>query len=647
LSDLEKVRSNISFAEALHRRIATQPLDVTERVRLRCELFKRLEEAGDDEAAREALGELWSRVGERPALEGLDGPTAAEVLLCAGMLTSRIGNALQLEGAQESAKKLVGESIARFEELRLQERVAEAQVELAVCYWRQGAPDEARVILEQVLRREQGETLSEVKAVAFIHSASVERAAGKFDAAMKIYSEGAPLFEKLDSHSLKGRFHAGYGDLLMYLGEAENRAEHFERALVEFTIAGFHFEQAGHTRYRASVEHNLGQISLNIAKYEEAHAHLDHARRLSGELKDIFLPAQVDATRARLLLAEERVEEAERLSREAVLTLEKGGEQSLLTEALTTHGRALSLMERTEEALETLRSAFEVAREAGDQERAGRAALTIIEELGRHLSAGELSDTYEHAAEMLSDSRNLTTLKRLCTCASRTLFLLGAQVAPPDWKGFSLKEAIHRYEAGLIEKALKDAGGQVTRASHLLGIKYHNGLVSMLKGRHRNLLAERTPVLSRRRSIIKIREELGQRRGAQGNKQGDTQRAINIMHAEDNQVVAAAVKETLEMEGWRVETFFNGVVALGRLQSDTSFDALLFDNELPGMRGVELVRRARQLPRHKRTPILMLSASECESEARAAGADVFLRKPQDVLSLAATIKRLLAGVNKS
>ncbi|MCA1632671.1 MAG: response regulator [Acidobacteria bacterium] len=631
----------MSLAEELMSQIADPAGSPEERARLRCALARRLEESGDYEAAREALGELWAGVGERPALDGLDEPAGAGVLLCVGVLTGWLGSARQLDGLQELAKDLIGESILRFEELRQPERVAEARVELAVCYWRQGTFDEARVLLGEVLR-ELGEVESEVRAVALIRSAIVERSAGRFDVALRIHTEAAPYFERLGSHSLKGRFHVGYANLLLFLSEAWNRADYLDRALLEFTAAAYHFEQAGHARYHACVENNLGYLFLSIGKYEEAHAHLDRARALFKELEDGVHLAQVEETRSRVLLAEGRVHEAEKLARAAVWTLGNGGEHSLLAAALNTHGLALSRLGLVREARRVLRKAVEIAPEAGDPERAGRAALTLIEELGASLSGEELSATYERAAELLSGSQNPATLGRLCACARRTLFLLGAHPAPPDWNGFSFTEAIRRFEAGLIEKALRDAGGQVTRAAQLLGIRYHNGLVSMLNRRHRNLLSERTPVLARRRSIIKVRERPGARRGAVV----EAMRSINILHVEDNQMVAAAVKETLELEGWRVETCANGAVALGRVQSDAPFDALLFDDELPGMRGVEIVRRARALPRHRHTPMLMLSASDCESEARAAGVDAFLHKPQDVLALADTIRRLLAGVKE-
>jgi CheY-like chemotaxis protein len=71
------------------------------------------------------------------------------------------------------------------------------------------------------------------------------------------------------------------------------------------------------------------------------------------------------------------------------------------------------------------------------------------------------------------------------------------------------------------------------------------------------------------------------------------------------------------------------------------YDVLLVDYDLPFVNGLSLVRRARQLAHRQQTPIIMLSATNCEREAREAGVDVFLSKPEDVLKLAETIYRLL------
>lgn len=118
-------------------------------------------------------------------------------------------------------------------------------------------------------------------------------------------------------------------------------------------------------------------------------------------------------------------------------------------------------------------------------------------------------------------------------------------------------------------------------------------------------------------------------------------RLIHILYTEDNHLVLHAVRETLELEGWSVAACTDGLAALGRLESGERFDALLCDHDLPGLSGVELIRRARRLSQHRRTPIVMLSASEARAEALSAGADVFLRKPQDVGRLVETLAELL------
>src|SRR3954465_3007766 len=143
----------MSLASQLLRRVDNPALSVTERAVLRCQLAKELEDSGNYEAARAAMGELWQRVGERPQVNDLDRRTSAEVLLRAGSLSGWIGSANQVEGAQEIAKDLISESITNFEALRESEKAAEAYIDLAICYGREGAFDEARVTLREVLNR--------------------------------------------------------------------------------------------------------------------------------------------------------------------------------------------------------------------------------------------------------------------------------------------------------------------------------------------------------------------------------------------------------------------------------------------------------------------------------------------------------------
>jgi CheY-like chemotaxis protein len=219
-------------------------------------------------------------------------------------------------------------------------------------------------------------------------------------------------------------------------------------------------------------------------------------------------------------------------------------------------------------------------------------------------------------------------------------------IAPPDWKGFSFREAVRRYESHLIERALRDADGMVSRAAQWLGFKHHHSLVSLLKNRHKHLLHARTPIVPRKRSIIRSPAAPAAYREPQHHEPqragGKAVRPALILLVEDDQSVAVAVRDTLEEEGWAVRHCADGADARREIASEAHYDLLLLDNKLPGATGIEIVRRARSLPRRRKTPIIMFSADECEAEARRAGANAFLRKPRDTARLVETVARLLA-----
>lgn len=497
----------MNLTRDFHRRIADPDINRNERAALRCRLAKELQEAGNFELAREAMGDLWEALGKRPAVEGLDDQTIAEVILRVGTLTGWIGSAQQIDGTQELAKDLISESQRMFQALGQKDKAAEAKADLAVCYWREGALDEARVTLHESLR-ELNDTDVELKAVGFLRLGLVERSAKRFNDALRIYADAAQLFDRLNDHLLEGQFHVGFANLLNCLRTAESRADYGDRALIEYAAASFHFEQAGHGRYQACVENNLGFLFGTIGKFTEAHEHLDRAQMLFTQLKDDVHLAQVDETRARVMLAEGRLLEAEKTARAAVRTLEQGDEHSLFAEALTTHGIAQARLKHPELARATLERALEVAARAGDLESAGNAALIMVEELGTFLSNDDLKATIDHARELLANSQELSTLKRLTTCASRVLSLVHDRPGLPrsvDWRNFSFKRAVLHYEAHFIKLALDAADGVVSRAARLLGFNHHQSLLALLNGRHKNLRERQTPITPRRRSIIQKR----------------------------------------------------------------------------------------------------------------------------------------------
>ncbi len=405
---------------SLLRRLDNPGLNRNEQVELRCRLAKELEEAGNYEAARHALVDLWRRIGERPKIEGLGPRMAAEALLRVGSLTGWIGSAHQIEGAQELARDIISESITTFESLHETEKIAEALSDLAFCYWREGALDEARAALQEAISRLEHRE-SEQRAVALLRSSTVELSASRNHDALRILVDAAPLFEWSNNYALKGKYHGNLGIILKDLSENEQCETYRDRALIECSAASFYFEQVGHTCYRARNENNLGFLYFKAARFSEAHEHLDRARRLFISLKENGSVAQVDETRARALLAQGHNREAERVVRLAVRTLEKGDERFVFAEALATHGMTLARLGHYEQARATLQRAVEVAHQAGSLDRAGQAALTMIEELGERLTIEEMQSIYDRADELLTHSTDRGTLSRLRSCARQVV----------------------------------------------------------------------------------------------------------------------------------------------------------------------------------------------------------------------------------
>ena len=620
----------------------SRDLTLAERAALCCRLAKQLEEAGEYEAAREALIEFWPDHNEKPVLDALAPLDQAEILLRVGALVGWRGSTKPAVEGQEAAKNLISQSIQIFEKLGETNRAISARSDLALCYWRQGAFDEARLILLDIKAR-FSECDEETGAVALIRGALVEKTAGRYDSALSIYNEAAPIVERTNSDALKGSLHNGLGTVLNCLALGDQSEELIDRALVEFAAASFHFEQAGHQKFRARVENNLGYLFFTVGRFNEAHLHLDRARRLFIEVGDLETAAQADDTRARTFLAEGRTREAERFARSAVTTLEKGDEQALLAEALTTHGICLARLGNDPRSRLLLQRAIEVAERAGDLEGAGRAHLSLIEEMGEHTSGSELVSIYQSAADLLQRSQDPSVGKRLIACARKVIEVLGESEAEnretPDhsWEGFSFKEKILDCERALIERALRDSNGSVTRAARLLGFRHHQSLISLINSRHKELLKTRTAVRKRRRHIFSTPRKIKYR--PVGPEPGSDQ--ISILHAEDSQPIANLIGDIFSAEGWRVELCMEGDSALRKLTSDERFDLLLVDNELPGVSGLDLVKRTRKMTHRRRMPIIMLSGTDCETEAWRAGVDAFLQKPDQVNELPSTIARLL------
>jgi tetratricopeptide (TPR) repeat protein len=481
-----------------------------ERVSGLCARAKELEEAGKFEDARAVLSDFWQRIGDRPKLNGLDQPQRAELLLRVGTLSGWLGSARQIPGAQEIAKDLISESSGVFGQLGLVEKVAETQVDLGICYWREGALDEARITFDAALHT-IGDIQSQQRLRALLNKAIVEEVSSRSKEALRILSEAEPLFLLSTNHALRGKFHLEYATELKNLGLAERREDYIDRSLMQYTAASVELEQAGHERFLALVENNLGFLFVHLGRFQEAHQHLDRAVAMAQRLNDKGYRSQFEDTRARAFLGQGQLDQAEKMASSAVKGFREGDEQSNLSAALTTHATVLARKGRQREALTMFDEAVSVAAQGGDPETGGIASLAIIEELGATLSPEQLKNYYRSAESALKHSQHDAIRFRLGQCARK---LMVAESSPstsgvaadsatePAALTGSLEEQVLQYEANLIRQALESSDGSITRAARLLGVT-HQGLAFILNGRQKSLLSARKPAKPRRRSIIR------------------------------------------------------------------------------------------------------------------------------------------------
>lgn len=238
-----------------------------------------------------------------------------------------------------------------------------------------------------------------------------------------------------------------------------------------------------------------------VRRYSEAHENLDRAQEIFEKHQDTGNLAQVNETRARVLVAEHRYEEANPVISGVINIFEKGGENALLADALSIQGVVWARLGIYESSIHILHRAIAVAQDSGAFPNAGQAALTLIEEHGAsRLSETELYTIYRRADNILKDTQDIEDITRLRSCARIvTRRLAGARLSAKD---FSLPKAVLAFEAKFIREALKLEKGSISRAAKRLGVR-HQTLTHLLETRHRDLLNLRTPAKPRPRRMLR------------------------------------------------------------------------------------------------------------------------------------------------
>lgn len=115
----------------------------------------------------------------------------------------------------------------------------------------------------------------------------------------------------------------------------------------------------------------------------------------------------------------------------------------------------------------------------------------------------------------------------------------------------------------------------------------------------------------------------------------------SILVVEDEEKIARLLEIELEYEGYMVTKAMDGLDALALYRSKT-WDLILLDVMLPGLSGIELLRRIRSHDLH--TPVLLLTAkSSVEDKVSGLdlGANDYITKPFQIEELLARVRAAL------
>lgn len=113
-----------------------------------------------------------------------------------------------------------------------------------------------------------------------------------------------------------------------------------------------------------------------------------------------------------------------------------------------------------------------------------------------------------------------------------------------------------------------------------------------------------------------------------------------VLIVDDDPSTRAVIRMILEMDGHEVVEAGHGEKALELIHPDRTPDVVTTDLMMPGLGGVELIRRLRAEPKTAAIPIIALSSdSQALRELRAAGlVDAVVNKPFDAGTITSCVR---------
>ncbi len=119
--------------------------------------------------------------------------------------------------------------------------------------------------------------------------------------------------------------------------------------------------------------------------------------------------------------------------------------------------------------------------------------------------------------------------------------------------------------------------------------------------------------------------------------------AKKILVIDDSAAIRQSISFILQQEGYETIEAQDGQEGLGVLAGVGALDLIITDVNMPNLDGIGFIRKARELPAFKFTPILVLtteSQGTKMNEGKEAGATGWIVKPFNAEKLLAIVKKV-------
>lgn len=309
-----------------------------------------LEEARDAELCRDIeesariFSLFWQDIETDPDVSEFETVVQAELLRLCGFFLSWLGRSQSKANYQLRGKDLLTRAIEIFEELEQFNKMAEARVMLALCYWYEGEIEECESILQFTEEQFKENQLHPVYLQVRLNRLATLHWKKDCQKAVEIIEELKIPMELCQDWRLKTMYHNQAGIFYCLSGK-------YGKAVFNQNEALRFARQIKSSRFIALNLNNLAFLYMQMNDFKAAHSHIEEALSIFENLNDTgWIPHALD-TKALILTKENKCQEALDAIETAISHFIKGDDYSGLVEAFWTKIQTLLRLDRKSEAL--------------------------------------------------------------------------------------------------------------------------------------------------------------------------------------------------------------------------------------------------------------------------------------------------------